>query len=66
MRLEGKKSIVTGAVSGIGFAIATTFVRKGAKVAILDINDRTHFFEPPSVRVLEVVTCSRSLDSAQR
>ena len=38
MRLEGKKSIVTGAASGIGKAIARRFAAEGAEVAILDIN----------------------------
>ena len=37
MRLEGKKSIVTGAASGIGKAIARRFAAEGAEVAILDM-----------------------------
>lgn len=37
MRLENKKTIVTGAASGIGKAIALSFADQGADVAILDI-----------------------------
>lgn len=38
MRLQGKVAIVTGAASGIGKAIAASYVREGAKVAIADLN----------------------------
>lgn len=36
--LSGKKALVTGAGMGIGRAIATTYAREGADVAVLDIN----------------------------
>ena len=38
MRLENKVAVVTGAGSGIGAAIARTFVAEGARVALLDVN----------------------------
>ena len=38
MKLNNKRAIVTGAASGIGKAIALSFAREGADVAVLDIN----------------------------
>ena len=40
MKLKDKSAIVTGAASGIGKEIATTFAREGAKVAIADLDQR--------------------------
>ncbi|XP_046396756.1 uncharacterized short-chain type dehydrogenase/reductase y4vI-like [Ischnura elegans] len=37
--LRGKVAIVTGAASGIGLSIATTFLQNGASVALLDHNE---------------------------
>jgi uncharacterized oxidoreductase len=34
MKLQGKRVLVTGGSSGIGFAIATALLTKGATVAI--------------------------------
>jgi len=40
MRLTNKVALVTGAASGFGKAIAETYAREGAKVAVVDINAR--------------------------
>jgi 3-oxoacyl-[acyl-carrier protein] reductase len=39
-RLKDKVAIVTGAGSGMGEAIAHTYARGGAKVAVLDVNEQ--------------------------
>ena len=38
-KLENKKVIITGGISGIGYAIAALFKEEGAKVIIIDIVD---------------------------
>lgn len=38
VRLAGKTALVTGAASGFGRGIAETFVREGARVAVVDLN----------------------------
>lgn len=40
MRLRGKVAIITGAASGMGLAIAETFAREGAKVGVLDLDEK--------------------------
>lgn len=39
MRLQGKTAIVTGGAGGIGRAVSTVFVREGANVLFVDIDD---------------------------
>src|ERR1700733_11056167 len=38
MRLEGKTAFVTGSGSGIGKCIAETYMREGARVAVVDLD----------------------------
>ena len=38
MRLKDKVALITGAASGIGFAIARAFAREGANVAVTDLD----------------------------
>lgn len=40
MRLADKVAIVTGAGSGMGLSIAETYAREGAKVAVLDVEEK--------------------------
>jgi NAD(P)-dependent dehydrogenase (short-subunit alcohol dehydrogenase family) len=38
-RLDGVRAVVTGAASGIGRSTAEAFVREGASVIVVDVND---------------------------
>ena len=39
MQLENTRAVITGGVSGLGFAVAELLVRNGGKVALFDINE---------------------------
>lgn len=41
MKIAGKVAVVTGGASGIGHAVARTFIDKGGRVAIFDLNEAT-------------------------
>jgi 3-oxoacyl-[acyl-carrier protein] reductase len=69
MRLKGKTALVTGAAQGFGFGIAETFVREGARVAVLDINgDKAKDAAKAIGRKAFAVTCdvgkAKSVDKA--
>ncbi|MGQ3283217.1 SDR family oxidoreductase [Bosea sp. (in: a-proteobacteria)] len=69
MRLKGKTALVTGAAQGFGFGIAETFVREGARVALLDLNgDKAKEAAQAIGRRAFAVTCdvakAKSVDKA--
>ena len=39
MQLSNARAIVTGGVSGLGFAVAQSIIKAGGKVALFDVND---------------------------
>ncbi|HZQ11256.1 MAG TPA: SDR family NAD(P)-dependent oxidoreductase, partial [Pseudolabrys sp.] len=40
MEVKGHAAIVTGGASGLGAAVARTLAAAGAKVAIIDVNEK--------------------------
>ncbi|MEM1137263.1 MAG: SDR family NAD(P)-dependent oxidoreductase [Bacteroidota bacterium] len=40
LKLENKVAIVTGAMRGIGLAVAENFIKEGAKVMLLDVDEK--------------------------
>jgi 3-hydroxybutyrate dehydrogenase len=64
-KLQGKVAIVTGAASGIGFAIAERYLKEGARVAIADIRGAAEAAQklgPDSFGVTMDVTDERQVD----
>ena len=57
---ERQVAVVTGAASGIGRAIAALFLRRGARVAVLDINEKGLAEAERSLEGGERLLCVRS------
>jgi 3-oxoacyl-[acyl-carrier protein] reductase len=71
MRLQNKVALVTGAASGFGKAIAETYAREGAKVAVVDINaaaatDVAKAIGPPAVAVSCDVSRKADVEAAAK
>ena len=45
-RLDGRVALVTGAATGLGFSQARALAAEGAKVALIDLGERTERVEP--------------------
>jgi NAD(P)-dependent dehydrogenase (short-subunit alcohol dehydrogenase family) len=68
--LTGRTAVVTGAASGIGFALATRFVNEGMNVVLADVEEgalrrATEALTKQQARVVGVRTDVTSLDSVQ-
>ena len=55
MRLDNKVALVTGAASGFGEGIAETFAREGARVAVVDINEKAARQAAASIIICEKI-----------
>ncbi|MDH5598282.1 MAG: SDR family oxidoreductase [Cyclobacteriaceae bacterium] len=64
-KLDNKKVIITGGISGIGYAIATLFKEEGAKVIIIDIVDLRDV-ESTSIEGMHYFQCDVSKHQAMR
>lgn len=56
--IVGKNALVTGAASGIGAAIAEAFAQKGAKVAVVDLNDQAAQSKADFLPGAQAFTCN--------
>lgn len=54
MRLQNKVAVITGAAQGLGLAMAETFIKEGAKVIGVDMQETTH--DAIDFRVLNVTS----------
>jgi NAD(P)-dependent dehydrogenase (short-subunit alcohol dehydrogenase family) len=63
MKIEGQVAIVTGGASGLGFATSHALAKRGAKVAILDINAERCGSVVSSVDGIELVCDVRTPES---
>ena len=64
--LENHLAVVTGAASGIGQAIAVGFAREGARVVLLDVNERGAAETAKEIRAAGGVASSFALDVTSR
>src|SRR5215831_3493515 len=64
--LSNHIAVVTGAASGIGRAIAVGFAREGARVVLLDINDRAAAEAAKEIRDMKASAESFKLDVTRR
>lgn len=69
-RFENRTAIVTGAASGIGFALAAALVARGARVALADVRkeaveDAAHRIDPSGRQVLPIALDVRSRDEVE-
>lgn len=62
--LKGKRVVVTGGASGIGKATAKRFVLEGARVVVLDYNEKA--FDALRQEIPALPARSRSMSAAKR
>ncbi|MBW3669515.1 MAG: glucose 1-dehydrogenase [Actinobacteria bacterium] len=60
--LSGRVAAITGAASGLGFAMATAFAEHGADVAILDVDEQGAETAAKAVKDLGRASCSMAVD----